>query len=160
MTDQPLSSTSLALALAADHGGVGLKDVIRSTLEAEGYAVLDLGTHGSESVDYPDFADRMATALAEGRAERGILICGSGIGISIAANRYAHVRAALVHDAYTAKMGRAHNDANVLAMGARVIGQDVALDCVRVFLSTAFEGGRHQRRVDKMSGNKALGDAA
>lgn len=142
--------TKDVVALAADHGGVELKAQLKQQIEAQGFEVLDLGTHDSQSVDYPDYALAMAQALKDGRAARGILMCGSGIGISIAANRHAHVRAALVHDAYGARMCRQHNDANVLVLGGRVIGPEIARECVELFLSTPFEGGRHARRVDKL----------
>ena len=139
------------IALASDHGGYALRVTLEDYLRELGFDILDLGCAGPESVDYPDFAHEMAIALKEGRASRGVLLCGSGIGISIAANRHAHIRAALVHDHLTAKLSRAHNDANVIVMGGRVIGIDVAKDCVKVFFNTEFEGGRHQRRIDKMS---------
>lgn len=139
------------VAIAADHAGFDLKEVLKGELSALGYAVLDLGTDGPQSVDYPDFADALAGALADGRASRGVLICGTGIGISMAANRHRRVRAALCHDSVSARMARAHNDANVLALGARLIGVEVAKDCLRVFLSTPFEGGRHAGRVAKFS---------
>lgn len=145
--------TKETIALASDHGGVELKTLLAQQLEGLGYAVLDLGTDGSQSVDYPDFAVAMANALAEGKAARGVLMCGSGIGISIAANRFAHVRAALVHDAYGARMCRLHNDANVLVLGGRTIGPEIAKDCLDIFLSTEFEGGRHARRVAKLAEN-------
>lgn len=137
------------VAIAADHGGYILKDFIKKAFPDVTW--LDLGTNGPDSVDYPDFAAKLAAALKEGKATRGVLICGSGIGISIAANRHAHIRCALVHDVTGAKLCRQHNDANVLAMGERLIGQNVAKDCVEAFLGTAFEGGRHQKRVDKLS---------
>jgi len=140
-----------AIALASDHGGYDLKLLLKSLLLASGYEVLDLGCDGPESVDYPDFADAMALAIKDNRAGRGVLLCGSGIGISIAANRHRHIRAALVHDRLTAELGRRHNDANIIVMGGRVIGPDVAKDCLTAFLTTDFEGGRHQRRIDKMS---------
>ncbi len=139
-----------AVALACDHAGVALKQELRAVLERAGRIVLDLGTDGPESVDYPDFADRMAEALADGRASRGVLLCGSGIGISIAANRHRHVRAALCHDATTARLAREHNDANVLVLGSRVVGVQTALDCLEVFLATPFAGGRHARRLSKL----------
>ncbi|HEC00558.1 MAG TPA: ribose 5-phosphate isomerase B [Sphingomonadales bacterium] len=139
------------IALASDHGGYDLKILLKSYLAALGFEPLDLGCDSSDSVDYPDFADVMADALKNGDATRGILVCGSGIGISIAANRYPHIRAALVHDRLTAELSRKHNDANVIVMGGRVIGPDVAKDCLQAFLNTEFEGGRHQRRIDKMS---------
>lgn len=142
---------SETIAIASDHAGVALKATLKESLESLGFQVLDLGTDGPASVDYPDFADAMADALKTGRAARGILICGTGIGISIAANRHRHVRAALCHDATTARLCRQHNDANVLALGARIIGLEVALDCARAFLATPFEGGRHQNRIAKFS---------
>jgi ribose 5-phosphate isomerase B len=142
------------IALASDHAGYDLKQSLKDELVALGWQILDLGTNGSESVDYPDFGYAMAQALREGKARRGVLICGSGIGISIAANRHAEVRAALVHDALGARMARQHNDANVVCFGGRMIGADVARDCLRVFLETAFEGGRHARRVEKLSDPK------
>jgi ribose 5-phosphate isomerase B len=135
------------IAIASDHAGLDLKGAVKTELEAMGHKVLDLGTHGAGSVDYPAFADALAEALREGRAARGVLVCGTGIGISIAANRHRHVRAALCHDSASARLSRAHNDANVLALGARLIGVETAKDCVRAFFNTAFEGGRHARRV-------------
>jgi ribose 5-phosphate isomerase B len=137
-----------AIAIACDHGGFALKEVLKIALPDVTW--LDLGTDSAESVDYPDFADRLADAIKAGKAPRGILICGSGIGVSIAANRHAHIRCALAHDVAGARLSRQHNDANVLAMGGRVIGDAVAKECVEVFLSTEFEGGRHQKRVDKL----------
>lgn len=139
-----------AIAIACDHAGLALKADLAAALVDAGLRVLDLGTHGPESVDYPDFADALAAALADGRASRGILICGTGIGISIAANRHPHVRAALCHDATTARLCREHNDANVLVLGARTTGAEVARDCLKSFLATPFAGGRHARRVDKL----------
>jgi len=138
------------IALASDHAGLSLRREIRSHLEGSGYPVLDLGTEGTESVDYPDFADRLAAAVLDGRVARGVLICGTGIGISIAANRHRGIRAALCHDATTSRLARRHNDANVLALGARVIGAEVAKDCVDAFVDTAFDGGRHAARVAKL----------
>lgn len=139
------------VAVAADHAGYALKSRLATELGEMGYAVLDLGTDSEDSVDYPDFAEAMAEAIGQGRAAKGILVCGSGIGISIAANRHREIRAAPCHDATSARLARQHNDANVLALGARLIDFEVARDCLRTFLSTAFEGGRHQRRVAKMS---------
>lgn len=139
------------IAFASDHGALDLKAALKAHVESRGYEVLELGTEGSESVDYPDFANRMAEALAAGKAERGVLLCGSGIGISIAANRHRHIRAALVHDAYGARMCRLHNDANVLVFGGRTTGEEIAKDCLNIFLDTPFEGGRHAGRVAKMS---------
>ncbi|MBX6375719.1 MAG: ribose 5-phosphate isomerase B [Acetobacteraceae bacterium] len=139
------------IALGADHAGVGLKATLREALRAAGHPVLDLGTEGEASVDYPDFARAVCAAVTEGRARFGVLVCGTGIGISIAANRDPAIRCALVHDATAARLTRAHNDANVIAFGARLIGTEVALDALRVFLSTPYEGGRHNRRVAKLS---------
>jgi ribose 5-phosphate isomerase B len=138
------------IAIAADQGGFELKSLLIKDLQAAGHAVVDLGTHTAESVDYPDFADALAAALKDGRAARGVLICGSGIGISIAANRHRHVRAALVHNETEARLCRQHNDANVIVFGGRTLGPEIARACLSVFLSTAFEGGRHARRVAKM----------
>lgn len=140
------------IALASDHAGYELKDAIKAKLEADGYETLDLGTNGPDSVDYPDFGAAMGNAIESGEAAKGVLVCGSGIGISIAANRNPAVRAALVQDGLAARLARQHNDANVVSLGARLIGVETAFDCVDSFLNTDFEGGRHQRRVDKMSG--------
>lgn len=138
------------IAVASDHAGVQMKELIANALRDKGYNVLDLGTKGSESVDYPDYGLKMAEAIEAGKADRGVIVCGSGIGISIAANRSPMVRAALCQSALMAKLSREHNDANVLALGQRLIGDAVALDCLDAFLDTNFEGGRHQRRVDKL----------
>lgn len=139
------------IAIAADHGGYDLKSVLAPELRALGFEVLDLGTFGPDSVDYPHFAAALAQAIAEGRAGSGVLICGTGIGMSIAANRHRHLRCALVHDVTTARLARQHNDANVLALGGRTMGFEVAKDCLKVFFTTAFDGGRHARRVALMS---------
>lgn len=139
------------IAIASDHAGFEVKKQVSKLLAELGYGVLDLGPDGREAVDYPDFANAMANAMAEGRAGRGILICGTGIGISIAANRHRHIRAARCCDATDARLARQHNDANVLVLGSRTSGWETAQDCVRAFLETEFEGGRHQRRIDKMS---------
>ncbi len=143
--------TVKTVALACDHAGYQMKAELKDLLGKQGYGVLDLGTDGPESVDYPDFADAMAAAILDGRAERGVLICGTGVGISIAANRHRGVRAALCTDATTARLSREHNDANVLALGARVVGTEIAKDCLTTFLDTPYEGGeRHSRRVGKL----------
>jgi ribose 5-phosphate isomerase B len=113
--------------------------------------VLDLGTNDTQSVDYPNFAYALTAAVRDGRVERGVLVCGSGIGISIAANRAPEIRAALIHDAFGARMARRHNDANVICFGGQTIGFDVARDCLRIFLETEFEGGRHALRIDKLN---------
>ncbi len=139
------------VAVASDHAGYDLKTVIKDDLLAFGLEVHDLGTNAPEPVDYPDFAYALARLIGEGKAQRGVLICGSGIGISIAANRCPAVRAALVNDAPSARMARRHNDANVICFGGRMIDFDAARDCLRVFLETDFEGERHQHRVDKLS---------
>ncbi len=141
---------SETIAIACDHAGFDLKETLKSELANRGFDVLDLGTNGPDSVDYPDFGAAMGDAIASGKAKRGVLICGSGIGISIAANRNPAVRAALCQSGLMAKLSRQHNDANVLALGARLIGIETALDCLDAFLTTDFEGGRHQRRVDKL----------
>ena len=141
----------MRIALSADHAGYELKDLLALWLRETGHEVLDLGTNGPASVDYPDFGARLARALASGEAERGITICGSGIGIAIAANRNPGCRCAQVNEPLSASLARTHNDANAIALGARLIGVDMAKACVTAFLSTEFEGGRHQRRVDMLS---------
>lgn len=138
------------IGIASDHAGFALKEVLKGRLDEWGYGVVDLGTDSEDRVDYPDFGAKMAQAIGDGAVWRGVVVCGTGVGISIAANRHAHVRAALCHDATGARLSRQHNDANVLALGQRMIGQAVAIDCLRVFLDTEFEGGRHVRRVDKL----------
>ncbi|MEE8272164.1 MAG: ribose 5-phosphate isomerase B [Alphaproteobacteria bacterium] len=142
------------LAIASDHAGYSLKEAlktfIRESWGESGLEVIDLGTDSPESVDYPDYAAAMAEVIADGRAQRGILVCGTGIGISIAANRHRAVRAALCHDTTSTRLARQHNDANVLAIGARLVGQEVAEDCLSIFLATEYEGGRHDRRVNKL----------
>lgn len=138
------------IAIASDHAGVTLKSRLIEVLEKTGRQVRDLGPASEESVDYPDFAHRLADEVVRGTAEVGILICGTGIGMSMAANRHPGVRAALCHDAFTAEMARRHNNANVLCLGARVLGTGVAEQVVQVFLNHRFEGGRHERRVGKI----------
>lgn len=139
------------IAIASDHAGVALKAALATWLRDAGHDVADLGPADETSVDYPDFAAKLAAAIASGNAARGIAICGSGIGISIAVNRNPACRCARVDDPLSARLARAHNDANVLALGARLIGIDMARACVDEFLSTPFAGGRHQQRVDKLS---------
>lgn len=139
-----------AVAVGADHAGVELKSALVSELRRLGFAVSDLGTHERDSVDYPDYAKSVAVAVASGKARWGVLVCGSGIGMSIAANRNPRIRAALCQDAASARLARQHNDANVLTLGARLTGADQARECLRVFMSTPFEGGRHARRVEKL----------
>ena len=141
----------MKIALAADHAGFALKRDLAEWLREAGHDVLDLGTNSEESVDYPEYGAKLARVIAGGDAERGIAICGSGIGISIAVNRNPACRCARVDDPLSARLAREHNDANVLALGARLIGGDMARACVAAFLGTAFAGGRHQRRVDELS---------
>jgi ribose 5-phosphate isomerase B len=141
----------MRIALAADHAGFALKDELVAFLREQGHEVSDLGTNGPDSVDYPEFGAKLARAIAAGEAERGIAVCGSGIGISIAVNRNPACRCARVDDPLSAALAREHNDANVLALGARLIGADMAKACVAAFLGTDFAGGRHQRRVDLLS---------
>ncbi len=139
------------VAIACDHAGFNLKSVLKQDLEDLGYTPLDLGTNGLESVDYPDFGQALGEAIADGRVDMGVLVCGSGIGISIAANRNPAVRAAVVTNSLTAQLTRQHNDANVVCFGERLVGSEIARDAMKVFLETEFEGGRHARRVDKLS---------
>ena len=144
------------IALAADHAGFELKNSLRDLLDEHGFPLLDLGPETADPVDYPDMADKLAAALKDERAQRGLLVCGTGIGIAIAANRHPWIRAAVCHDATAARLAREHNDANVLALGARLIGPEAARDCLLTFLKTPFAGGRHARRVAKMSSAPAL----
>ncbi len=139
------------IAIASDHAGVDLKAVLRAELEATGREVIDLGPSGDGPVDYPDYAEALAQAIESGRAEKGVLICGSGIGMSIAVNRSRAVRGALCHDEEAARLARAHNDANVIALGARRVSEETARRCLQAFLDTDFEGGRHKARVAKLS---------
>ena len=139
------------IAIASDHAGYSLKETLKSDLQEQGFEVLDLGCADASPVDYPLFATALADAIGRHDAARGVLVCGSGIGISIAANRHIHIRAALVHDALTARLAREHNDANVVCFGAQTTGLMVARDCLRVFLETPFEGGRHLPRVQMLS---------
>ena len=141
----------MRIALAADHAGYVLKDELARWLAEQGHEVNDLGTNGPESVDYPEYGAKLARAVASGEAERGIAVCGSGIGISIAVNREPKCRCARVDDPLSAALAREHNDANVLAIGCRLIGADMAKACILAFLGTDFAGGRHQRRVDQLS---------
>jgi len=147
----------MKIALGADHAGFELKDHLARVLTDEGHEPHDHGTRSSESVDYPDFAAAVAQAVRGGDADLGILVCGTGIGVAIAANKVDGIRAATCNDLFTARMARAHNDANVLTLGARVVGVGVAEEIVRSFLSTQFEGGRHGRRLLKLH---ALEDTA
>ena len=146
----------MTIALASDHAGVDLKDALVAWLKDEGQTVLDLGTNGHDSVDYPDYGARLARSVAAGEAERGIAVCGSGIGISIAVNRNPACRCALVNEPLSAALAREHNDANVLALGGRLTGVELAKACVTAFLTTDFAGGRHQRRVDQLTNAEGI----
>lgn len=141
----------MRIAIASDHAALDLKATLRDWLIESGHEVADLGPDSADSVDYPDYGYRLAAVVAEGTAERGIALCGSGIGISISVNRNPAVRCALVSEPLSAALAREHNDANCLALGARLTGTDMAKACVSAFLDTEFAGGRHQRRVDKLS---------
>ena len=140
----------MRIALASDHGGYRLKEFVKNLLQSLGHEVLDFGTHSEESVDYPEYAAKVARAVAKGEVDRGILCCGTGIGMSIVANRFPKVRATLCHDEYTARMSRLHNDSNVLCMGGRVLSLEKAEAIVRIWLTEEFEGGRHARRLSKL----------
>jgi ribose 5-phosphate isomerase B len=152
MAEAIVQFLAMRVAIGADHAGFLLKEAVKRALAALAVEVEDLGTGSADPVDYPDFAARVARGVASGTYDRGILVCGTGIGMAMAANKIAGVRAAPVVDADTARLSREHNDANVLALGARVTAPARALEIVRVFLETPFEGGRHQRRVDKIAG--------
>ena len=141
----------MRIVMTADHAGVDLKDELAAWLGEQGHEILDLGTNSHESVDYPRFGAMMAEALADGRAERGITVCGSGIGVAIAANRNPACRCAQVAEPLSASLARQHNDCNAIAIGARLIGPEMAKACVTAFLSSEFLGGRHQRRVDQLA---------
>ena len=139
------------LTLASDHAGLPLKLALKAALEADGHSVRDLGTHGAESVDYPDFAHAACGPVAAGEVPFGVLVCGSGIGMAIAANRHRGIRAVVLHNSTEARLTRAHNDANVACFGARTTGVETALDALRTFLATPYEGGRHDRRLAKLN---------
>jgi len=138
-------------AVASDHAGIELRRVLCEAIERRGLEVRDLGTHTTESCDYPDYAHALAAAIERGEVEQGLLVCGTGVGMSLAANRHPGVRAVVCSEVLSARMSRKHNNANVLCLGARVIGQDTALDILDTFLSTDFEGGRHTGRVAKIN---------
>jgi ribose 5-phosphate isomerase B len=141
----------MKIALACDHGGLNLKNAVKEYLTKNGYEYVDFGTNSTDSCDYPDYALPAAEAVAKGECERGIVICSTGIGVSIVANKVPGVRCAHCHDTYCAEFTRLHNDSNMLAMGEKVVGVGYALKIVEIFLTTNFEGGRHQRRVDKIT---------
>ena len=138
------------IAIGPDHGGYELKETVKNYIEKLGYEYQDFGTHNGDAIDYPIIAKEVAKSVADKDFNRGILVCGSGLGVAIAANKVNGVRAVTCHDTYCAKMSRLHNDANVLTMGGRVIGTDVACEIVKIWLETEFEGGRHQRRIDML----------
>ena len=142
----------MKLVLASDHGGFELKEEIKKHLEEKGHEIVDIGTYSTESVHYPQYGRKAAEMVAAGEVERGILCCGTGIGISLAANKVKGIRCAVVSDAFSCKMSRAHNDANMLSLGGRVVGVGLALQLVDIWMETEFEGGRHQTRVDMIEG--------
>ena len=144
-----MGEENTAIIIGCDHAAYPLKEKVKRYLMGNGFDVEDAGTHSEDSVDYPDFAIQVASQVSSGKFKRGILICGTGMGMSMVANKFPHVRAALCNDLFAAKMSRAHNDANILAMGARVMGDALALEVVDVWMNTPFEGGRHQTRLDK-----------
>jgi ribose 5-phosphate isomerase B len=146
-----IPSAKPRIAIGSDHAGFSVKEAIRQYLESTGYAVSDLGTSSDQSVDYPDYGKAVGERVVSKQADFGIAVCGTGMGISIAANKVPGVRAALAHDVNTARLAREHNDANVLALGGRVVAGEAAVAMVQVFLTTAYLGGRHQRRLDKIT---------
>ncbi|QJB67918.1 ribose 5-phosphate isomerase B [Parasphingorhabdus halotolerans] len=150
----------MRVAIASDHAAIDMKSALADCLREAGHQVIDLGPATSDSVDYPDYGYKLAEEIASGRAERGVALCGSGIGISMAVNRNPACRCALVSEGLSAKLSREHNDANVIAMGARLVGIEIAKDCLDIFLNTEFGGDRHQRRVDKLSAPKREGVTA
>jgi len=137
------------VALASDHAGFGLKEIIKEHLSGRGVTLVDLGTDSVQSVDYPDYARRVCEAVLSGSSDRGILICGTGLGMSMMANRYKGIRGALCHDHFTARAARSHNDSNVLILGGRILGMDLAREIVDTWLDTPFEGERHLKRINK-----------
>jgi len=146
-----LSMEKNTIVIASDHGAFELKEKLKARLEKLGYKTVDMGTHSSESVDYPDFATKVARVISEKEFERGILLCGTGIGMSIAANKWPGVRAAPVYDNYTARMSRMHNNSNILVLGGRTTGEETAYDILETWLNTPYEGGRHDKRIQKIS---------
>lgn len=141
----------MKIAIGSDHGGFELKNSLLAKLSSLGHEVSDLGCDSDTSVDYPDFADQVCARVLDGKAQFGILVCGTGIGMSMVANRHRGIRAALCHNEYTARLSREHNDANLLCLGDRVLGKGLAASIVDVWLRSSFAGGRHQRRIDKFS---------
>lgn len=145
------TSAKPRITIGSDHAGFSVKEIIRKYLESAGYSVSDVGTSSEESVDYPDYGKAVGESVVSKQADLGIAVCGTGIGISIAANKVPGIRAALAHDVNTARLAREHNDANVLALGGRIVTGEAAIEMVQVFLITAYLGGRHQRRLDKIT---------
>jgi len=141
----------MLIAIGSDHAGLEMKNEVAALLKEMGHQVSDYGTDTPQSVDYPDFGEKVAVAVAGGQAEKGVLICGTGIGMSIVANKFRNIRAALCNDLFSAKMSRLHNDANILVMGGRIIGKDLAKEIVRTWMNTDFESGRHLNRLKKIS---------
>jgi ribose 5-phosphate isomerase B len=152
-TTDPLTIAPMTIALGADHGGFKLKDALAVWLRGQGHDVRDFGTHSAGSVDYPDYAHVVCDAVLSGQAKYGVLVCGTGLGMSYAANRHAGIRCALVSETTSARLSREHNNANMLALGGRMIGEEMAIDILRVFLATPYEGGRHDRRIAKIQPN-------
>lgn len=150
----------MKIAIASDHAALALRGELRDWLSAAGHTVEDLGTHDTASVDYPDFAQRVAGKVASGEADRGVLICGTGQGMAIAANKVRGVRAAVVADPFSARMAMQHNDARILCLGARIIGASLAIECLAAWVDAAFEGGRHARRVGKIGDLEERASAA
>jgi ribose 5-phosphate isomerase B len=146
-----MTQPAITIAFGADHGGVRLKDVLVAWARAEGHGVTDLGTFGPDSVDYPDFAHLVCRSVIAGTARFGVLVCGTGLGMSYAANRHTEIRCAMVNETTSARLARQHNDANMLALGGRMIGEEMATDILRIFLATPYEGGRHDRRLAKLA---------
>ncbi len=140
----------MRIAIGSDHAGLEMKNEVVAVLKDMGHEYKDLGTDSLQSVDYPDFGEKVSAAVSEGRVDRGILICGTGIGMSIVANKFRHIRAALCGDIFSAKMSRLHNDSNILILGGRIIGKDLAKEIVKTWLITPFEGGRHEKRLKKI----------
>jgi ribose 5-phosphate isomerase B len=141
----------MRIAIGSDHAGYFLKEALEAFLEQEGYGVVDMGCDSPDPVDYPDIAGKVAQAVAKGEVDRGLLVCGSGIGMSIAANKIVGVRAARVDEPVSAKLSREHNDANILCLGARLVGEDMARQCCATFYTTDFSGGRHRKRVEQIT---------
>ena len=148
----------LTLVIGCDHAAFQLKEILKAYLEKKGYAVDDVGAFGTESVDYPDIGAKLASQVSSGRYARGILLCGTGLGMSMVANRYAHVRAALCNDLFSAIMSRKHNNANILVMGGRVVGDVLAVEILTTWMETPFEGDRHQRRIELFDQSPVQGD--